>query len=79
MWFTVRCTCQDWNRDYKREFPYHNHDAQSAFVIDAKNAAVNELHASGQPRFIHVTPNDIGTTGLRVNLPNDPGAKIPQI
>jgi hypothetical protein len=80
VWFTVRCSYADWQRDYKRSHAVeHDHPAQTNFVIDAKNAAVNELHTSGQPRFANVASNDIGTSGLRVNLPNDPGANYRQI
>ena len=37
------------------------------------------LHGTGQPKFAHVALNQIGTTGLQVNLPNDPGAGFKQI
>ncbi|RCJ21657.1 hypothetical protein A6S26_23035 [Nostoc sp. ATCC 43529] len=79
VWFTVRCSYADWQRDYKRSHAVHSHPAQANFITDAKNDAVNELHASGQPRFAHVTSHQIGTSGIRVNLPNDPKDNSRQI
>ena len=64
VWFTVRCSYADQQRDYKRSHAIaHDHPAQANFVIDAKNAAVNELHTSGQARLARATPNDVGTSG----------------
>ena len=79
MWYTVRCSYSDWERSYKRTVPVHSHPLQAQFITDAKQAAVNEMHGSGQPRFANVTTNNVGTAGLQVNLPNDPGANYRQI
>jgi hypothetical protein len=79
MWYTVTCSYTDWRRGYKRSHPAHSHQAQSQFIVAAKQAAVLELAASGQPRFANVPTNQIGTTGLQVNLPNDPGVGFQQI
>jgi hypothetical protein len=79
MWYSIKCSYIDWQRSYKRQYPDHNHDAQGAFIVDAKNAAVAELLGSGQARFAGVTANAIETSGLRVNLPNDPGGNYREI
>jgi hypothetical protein len=79
MWYAIKCSYSDWQRNYKRSWPVHSHDAESAFIVDAKSAAVVELHGSGQPRFASVTTGDIGTSGLQVNLPSDPGNNYVQI
>ncbi|CCI16607.1 hypothetical protein MICAF_210003 [Microcystis aeruginosa PCC 9807] len=80
VWFTVRCSYADWQRDYKRSHAVeHDHTAKLNFVSDAKEAAVNELRTSGNFRFANVISNYIGTSGLRENLPNDPGANYRQI
>lgn len=79
MWFTVRCSYDTWSADYKRQYPAHNHDAQGAFVVAAKTAGVAALHGTGQAKYAHVALNDLGTTGLKVNLENDPGASFKQI
>lgn len=69
VWYTVRCSYNDWQRDYKRSHRVaHDHDAQKQFVLDAKTAAVNELHSSGQGMFANVQINNIDTTGIQVNL-----------
>jgi hypothetical protein len=57
----------------------HNHGAQATFVVDAKNDAVAEMTGSGQPRFANVNTNQVGTSSLQVNLPNDPGTGYRQI
>ena len=79
MWYTVSCSYNDWTSSYKRSHPVHSHPEQAQFIVDAKQNAVNELIASGQPRFANVQTNQIGTTGLQVNMPNDPGINYRQI
>ena len=79
MWYAITCSYSDWSRRYKRQHPVHSHDAQSAFVVAAKNDAVTEMQNSGQPRFANVTANQIGTSSMQVNLPNDPGNGYRQI
>lgn len=73
MWYTVTCSYSDWSRRYKHEHGAHSHDAEGAFVVAAKNAAVAEMRNSGQGRFATVTADQVGTSGMRVKLPNDPG------
>jgi hypothetical protein len=79
VWYTVTCSYSDWSRRYKRTAAVHSHPLQSQFVVDAKQDAVNEMLGSGQPRFAGVTTNQVGTAGLQVNLPNDPGQGYRQI
>jgi hypothetical protein len=73
VWFTVTCSYSDWSRRYKHEHRSHSHDAEGAFVVAAKNAAVAEMQGSGQARFANVTVNQVGTSSMQVKLPNDPG------
>lgn len=79
MWFAVTCSHSDWQRGYKRSRGVHSHDLEAEFITDAKQDAVNEMRGSGQPRFANVTTGSIGTSGLRVKLPNDPGDAYRQI
>jgi hypothetical protein len=79
-WYTVRCTYADWERSYKRQTQTaHSHQLEQSFVTDAKGEAVTEMRGSGQPRFAAIATNQVGTSGLRVNLPNDPGVNYRQI
>ena len=79
MWYAIRCSYDTWSADYKRTFPAHSHDAEAAFVVAAKNAAVAALRGSGQQKYAAVTANLISTTGLQVKLTNDPGTGFKQI
>ena len=79
MWATVTCSYSDWSRRYKHSYAAHNHNAEAAFVVNAKNNAVAEMLGSGQPRFANVTSNQVGTTSLQVKLGNDPGQEYRQI
>jgi hypothetical protein len=72
VWYSVTCSYSDWSRRYKRQHQVHNHDAQAAFVVAAKQDAVNEMQGSGQARFAGVTANQVGTTSLGDDA-NDPG------
>ncbi len=75
----MTCTYSDWHRSYKRTYAVHSHTAQAQFIVDAKQDAVNEMVNSGQTRFASVNTGMIGTSGLQVNLPNDPGVNYRQI
>jgi hypothetical protein len=79
MWYAITCSYDDWRRNYKRSHPAHSHQAEGQFVVDAKDNAVAEMAGSAQPRFAGVTTNQVATSGMRVKLPNDPGADFRQI
>jgi hypothetical protein len=73
MWYTLRCSYDTWSADYKHYQPAHNHDAETAFIRAARETSAAALRGTGQAKFARLTFGDITASGLRVNLPNDPG------
>jgi hypothetical protein len=70
LYYSMKCSYGLNEFFYKRKFQKHNHDAQGAFVVAAKNQALLDLANVG----VVITSNKLETTSISQD-DGDPGDK----
>jgi hypothetical protein len=72
-WATITVSYASYRQNYKRSYSGHNHDAVAAFVVAAKNDSLNRINAGPPVRRPPLGLNQLNTTNVASDLPNDPG------